>query len=85
MNKIVLFFILIFVCFCLDRKEYIVNILLMNFIDIKINRINKDEVIVRGVFFFEMIDLLFFFFNGDFLFGVLVLCELNVFELGYFL
>jgi hypothetical protein len=65
MNKIVSFFILILVCSCSDRKEHIANILSMNSIDIKTNRINKDEVIARGAFPFEMIDSLFFLFNGD--------------------
>lgn len=75
MNKIVSFFILILVCSCSDKKEHIANILSMNSIDIKTNRINKDEVIARGAFPFEMIDSLFFLFNGDPSSGALVLCE----------
>ena len=85
MNKIVSFFILILVCSCSDRKEHIANILSMNSIDIKTNRINKDEVIARGAFPFEMIDSLFFLFNGDPSSGALVLCESNASELGHFL
>ena len=54
MNKIVSFFILILVCSCSDKKEHIANILSMNSIDIKTNRINKDEVIARGAFPFSM-------------------------------
>ena len=84
MNKIVSFFILILVCSCSDRKEHIANILSMNSIDIKTNRINKDEVIARGAFPFEMIDSLFFLFNGDPSSGALVLCESNASELGTF-
>ena len=67
MNKILSFFILILVCSCSDRKEHIANILSMNSIDIKTNRINKDEVIARGAFPFEMIDSLFFLFTGTLL------------------
>ena len=44
----------------------------MNSIDIKTNGINKDEVIARGAFPFEMIDSLFFLFNGDPSSGALV-------------
>ena len=68
-----------------QKQKQEIDILNMQSIELKTQRINKGEVIARGAYPFVVIDSLFFLFNGDPSSGAVVLNESDASEVCQFL